>query len=208
MKHLEVKNNIYWVGALDPNLRVFDIIMYTPYGTTYNSYVVKGSNKTAVFETVKAQFFDQYLERLNSLGVNPSEIDYIVVDHTEPDHAGSVSKLLKLAPNAKVVGSKIAIDFLKDIVNEDFEHIVVNHGDTLSLGNKTLEFISAPFLHWPDSMYTYIPEDKALITCDSFGSHYSCEEVFNDLVPKEEKIIWMLLDTIMIVFLDHINLMF
>lgn len=186
MKYLEIKNNIYWVGALDPNLRVFDIIMYTPYGTSYNSYVVKGSNKTAVFETVKAQFFDEYLERLNSLGINPSEIDYIVVDHTEPDHAGSVSKLLKLAPKAKVVGSKIAIDFLKDIVNEDFDHIVVNHGDTLSLGDKTLEFISAPFLHWPDSMYTYIPEDKALITCDSFGSHYSCKEVFNDLVPKEE----------------------
>lgn len=185
MKHLEIKNDIYWVGALDPNLRVFDIIMYTPYGTTYNSYVVKGSEKTAVFETVKAQFFDEYLERLNSLGINPTEIDYIVVDHTEPDHAGSVSKLLKLAPNAKVVGSKIAIDFLRDIVNEDFDHIVVNHGDTLSLGNKSLEFISAPFLHWPDSMYTYIPEDKALITCDSFGSHYSCKEVFNDLLPNQ-----------------------
>ncbi|MGL5615826.1 MAG: FAD-dependent oxidoreductase [Sarcina sp.] len=187
MKHLEIKKDIYWVGALDPNLRVFDIIMYTPYGTTYNSYVVKGSEKTAVFETVKVQFFDQYLERLESLGIKPSEIDYIVVDHTEPDHSGSVSKLLKLAPNAKIVGSKIAIDFLKDIANEEFDYIVVNHKDTLSLGNKTLEFISAPFLHWPDSMYTYIPEDKILITCDSFGSHYSCEEIFNDLLPNKEQ---------------------
>lgn len=186
MKHLEIKKDIYWVGALDPNLRVFDIIMYTPYGTTYNSYVVKGSNKIAVFETVKVQFFEEYLERLNSLGVNPADIDYIVVDHTEPDHAGSVSKLLEIAPNAKIVGSPVAIDFLKDIVNHEFDYIAVNGGDKLDLGNKTLEFISAPFLHWPDSMYTYIPEDKTLITCDSFGSHYSCEEVFNDNLPNKD----------------------
>lgn len=186
MKHLEIKNNIYWVGALDPNLRIFDIIMYTPYGTTYNSYVVKGSDKIAVFETVKVQFFDEYLQRLNSLGVNPADIDYIVVDHTEPDHAGSVSKLLEIAPKAQIVGSPVAIDFLKDIVNHEFNYIAVNDGDTIDLGNKTLEFISAPFLHWPDSMYTYIPEDKTLITCDSFGSHYSCEEVFNDNLPNKD----------------------
>ncbi|MGV1062810.1 FAD-dependent oxidoreductase [Clostridium perfringens] len=187
MNYLEVKKDIYWVGSLDPELRVFDIIMYTPYGTTYNSYVVKGSEKIAVFETVKEKCFDDYLSKLNSLGVDPKSIDYIVVDHTEPDHAGSVEKLLELSPKAKVIGSMQAIEFLKDIVNKDFEYIVVGDNDTISLGNKTLQFISAPFLHWPDSMYTYIPEDKALITCDSFGSHYSCEEVFNDLVPSEEE---------------------
>ncbi len=142
--------------------------MYTPYGTTYNSYVVKGSEKIAVFETVKEKCFDDYLSKLNSLGIDPKSIDYIVVDHTEPDHAGSVEKLLELSPKAKVIGSMQAIEFLKDIVNKDFEYIVVGDNDTISLGNKTLQFISAPFLHWPDSMYTYIPEDKALITCDSF----------------------------------------
>lgn len=187
MNYLEVKKDIYWVGSLDPELRVFDIIMYTPYGTTYNSYVVKGSEKIAVFETVKEKCFDDYLSKLNSLGIDPKSIDYIVVDHTEPDHAGSVEKLLELSPKAKVIGSMQAIEFLKDIVNKDFEYIVVGDNDTISLGNKTLQFISAPFLHWPDSMYTYIPEDKALITCDSFGSHYSCKEVFNDLVPNEEE---------------------
>ncbi|WP_300350417.1 FAD-dependent oxidoreductase [Clostridium sp.] len=187
MNYLEIKNDIYWVGSLDPELRVFDIIMYTPYGTTYNSYVVKGSEKTAVFETVKEKCFDDYLSKLTNLGVDPKKIDYIVVDHTEPDHAGSAEKLLNLSPQAKVVGSMQAIEFLKEIVNKDFEYIIVGDGDKLSLGNKTLEFISAPFLHWPDSMYTYIPEDKALITCDSFGSHYSCEEVFNDLVPSKEE---------------------
>lgn len=186
MKHLEVKKDIFWVGALHPDLRVFDIIMYTPYGTTYNSYVVKGSEKIAVFETVKENFFDQYLERLESLNVNPNNIDYIIVDHTEPDHSGSIGKLLKLSPKAKVVGSMQAINFLKDIINEDFDHIIVGDGDILSLGDKTLQFISAPFLHWPDSIYTYIPEEKTLFTCDSFGSHYSCEEVFNDLIPNKE----------------------
>lgn len=186
MKSVEIKKDIFWVGALDPGLRVFDIIMYTPYGTSYNSYVVKGNEKIAVFETVKEEFFDQYIERLNSLDINVSDIDYIVVDHTEPDHAGSVSKILDLAPKAKVIGSNCAIEYLKQIVNKPFESIVAKDGTSISLGNKTLKFISAPFLHWPDSMYTYIPEDSLLITCDSFGSHYSEENVFNDLVKSEE----------------------
>jgi len=185
MKALEVKKDIYWVGALDPNLRIFDIIMYTPFGTTYNSYVVKGSDKTAVFETVKEKFFDEYLERLKSLQIKVEDIDYIVVDHTEPDHAGSVGKLLDIAKNAKVVGSPAAIEFLKGIINKDFEYITVGDGDKISLGNKTLSFISAPFLHWPDSIYTYVEEDKLLITCDSFGSHYSSQAMFNDLNANE-----------------------
>ncbi|VYU59566.1 MBL fold metallo-hydrolase [Clostridium tertium] len=186
MKSLELKKDIHWVGALDPNLRIFDIIMYTPYGTSYNSYVVKGSKKTAVFETVKVEFFDQYIERLKNLDVDITKIDYIVVDHTEPDHAGSVAKLLEISPNAKVVGSAPAIRFMKKIANRDFQSITVGDGDTISLGNKTLEFISAPFLHWPDSIYTYIPEDDVLITCDSFGSHYSSEAIINSKVESKE----------------------
>lgn len=186
MKSLEIKKDLYWVGALDPDLRVFDIIMYTPYGTTYNSYVVKGSEKVAVFETVKEKFFEQYLSRLKSLDIDITNIDYIVVDHTEPDHAGSVAKLLELSPKAKIVGSTPAIKFMKNIANRDFEFIIVNDGDSLNLGNKTLKFISAPFLHWPDSIYTYVVEDNVLITCDSFGSHYCTENIFNDLVENEE----------------------
>lgn len=187
MKHLELKKDIYWIGALDPNLRVFDIIMYTPYGTSYNSYVVKGSEKIALFETVKVQFFDQYLERLKSLNIDITKIDYIIVDHTEPDHAGSVAKLLELSPNAKIVGSATALSFLKDIANRDFEAITVKHGSEISLGNKTLRFISAPFLHWPDFLiYTYIVEDEVLITCDSFGSHYSSENIINSKVENRE----------------------
>lgn len=186
MKSLKIKNDLYWVGALDPELRIFDIIMHTPYGTTYNSYVVKGSEKTAIIETVKIEFFEQYLERLKDLEVNLEELSYIVVNHTEPDHAGSVAKLLTLAPNAKVVGSPIAIKYLKAITNTDFEYIEVREGATLSLGNKTLKFLSVPMLHWPDSMYTYVEEDKTLFTCDSFGSHYSFDGVFNDLIENKE----------------------
>ena len=186
MRNVEIKKGIHWVGALDPELRVFDIIMYTPFGTSYNSYVVKGSEKIALFETVKEKCFDKYLETLETLNITPADIDYIVVDHTEPDHSGSVGKILDLAPHAKVVGSMQAISFLKEIINRDFDYIIAKDGDTLSLGDKTLRFISAPFLHWPDSMYTYVEEDKVLITCDSFGCHYSCENIFNDLVENEE----------------------
>ncbi|MTK12110.1 MAG: MBL fold metallo-hydrolase, partial [Clostridiaceae bacterium] len=186
MNAIEIKKDIHWVGALDPSLRIFDIIMYTPYGTTYNSYLVKGSEKTAIFETVKEKFFDEFLERLNSLNTDIKDIDYIVVDHTEPDHAGSVAKLLNLAPKAKLVGSSTALRFMRGIINREFDSITVNHGDTLSLGNKTLQFISAPFLHWPDSMYTYIVEDNLLVTCDSFGSHYSNKDIFNDLNESQE----------------------
>ena len=186
MNSLQLKKDIYWVGSLDPDLRIFDIIMQTEFGTTYNSYVVKGSEKTAVFETVKAKCFNEYLEKLKEI-INPASIDYIIVNHTEPDHAGSVEMLLKIAKSAKVVGSQSAIEFLQNIVNHDFDYIIVNHGDTLNLGNKTLKFISAPFLHWPDSIYTYLPEDKVLFTCDSFGSHYSFPEVLYSKIPKEKE---------------------
>ena len=186
MKYLNVKKDIYWVGALDYNLRVFDIIMETPYGTSYNSYVVKGNEKTAIFETVKEEFFDEYVERLESLNIDIKNVDYIVVSHTEPDHAGSIGKILDLAPKAKVVASPMALRFIKGIINRDFESIQVCEGDTISLGNKTLKFFSVPQLHWPDTIYTYVEEDKALITCDSFGSHYCFDKMFDDLIENKD----------------------
>lgn len=185
MKSLEIKNNIHWVGALDPNLRVFDIIMYTPYGTSYNSYVIKGSEKTALFETVKVEFFEEYLKRLENLNIDITKIDYIVVNHTEPDHAGSVTKILDISPNSKIIGSPVAIKFLKKIANREFEYITIKNNDTISLGDKTLQFLSVPFLHWPDSIYTYVIEDEVLITCDSFGTHYSSEAVLNKHIENK-----------------------
>lgn len=186
LKSLNIKNDLYWVGSLDPNLRVFDIIMYTPYGTTYNSYVLKANDKTVLFETVKAKHFNNYLERLKDLNIDLNKIDYVVVSHTEPDHAGSVEKILELSPNVKIVATQNAINYLKEIVNGNFEYIIVKDNDTLKIENKTLRFVEAPLLHWPDTMYTYIEEDEVLVTCDSFGSHYSCEGIVNSKIENKE----------------------
>lgn len=187
---MELKNakqaapDIYWVGVLDKDLRVFDIIMRTEYGTTYNAYLVRGSEKTALFETCKAPFFEEHLAKIREI-CDPSEIDYIVVNHTEPDHSGSIERLLDYAPHAQVVGTNAAIGFCKEIVNRPFSSIVVKDGDTLSLGDKTLRFLAVPFLHWPDTMYTYLPECQALFTCDSFGCHYADDRVFSDLIDGD-----------------------
>ncbi|MEF9960086.1 MAG: FprA family A-type flavoprotein [Niameybacter sp.] len=186
-KHLNVTNALSWVGACDPHLRIFDIVMETEFGTTYNAYVLKGSEKTAVFETVKAKFFDTYLENLKTV-IDPTQIDYIIVNHTEPDHAGSVARLLELAPLATVVGTTQAIRYMAEIINAPFKSFAVKDGEKLSLGDKTIRFIGAPCLHWPDSMYSYIEEDRTLITCDSFGAHYSDERIFKtELEPSHEE---------------------
>ena len=137
-----------------------------------------------LFETSKAKFFDEFLNNVREV-TDPAKIDYIVVNHTEPDHSGSMEKLLELAPNATVLGSGTAITFLKEIVNHPFNAKVVSEKDSIDLGGLTLTFLSLPMLHWPDSMYTYIPELKALFTCDSFGCHYADERVFNDLIEGD-----------------------
>lgn len=176
MKAYQLKQDLYWAGVLDKNLRVFDIIMETEFGTTYNSYVLKGSEKTAIFETAKVKFFDEYLEKLQEV-VNIADVDYVVMNHTEPDHAGSIVKLIEMNPRICVVATACAINFLKNIINHDFYSIAVKENDTLSLGNKTLQFMLLPNLHWPDTMYTYVKEDKVLFTCDSFGSHYCLDDI-------------------------------
>lgn len=185
MKPVQLTKDLFWVGTLDPKLRVFDIIMETKFGTSYNSYLLRGSEKTAIFETAKAKCFDCYFEALATL-TDVDKIAYIIVNHTEPDHSGSIEMLLEKNPNIKLVGTAAAINFAKEICNREFDSIVVKDGDTLSLGNKTLRFISAPNLHWPDSMYTYIEEEKALVTCDSFGSHYSLDAVTNDKIENQD----------------------
>lgn len=185
-KQLQITPDLLWVGALDTKLRVFDIIMETQFGTSYNSYILKGSDGIAVFETVKDKFFDEYIEKIKK-EIDPETIKYIIVNHTEPDHAGSVAKLLDYAKDAVVLGSTQAIKFLSQIVNAPFKSSVVKDGDTISIGNKTVRFITAPFLHWPDTIYSYIEEDKALITCDSFGAHYCNELVIKSKLPAEKE---------------------
>lgn len=178
-KILPVTDDVCWIGVLDPGLITFDIVMETKYGTTYNSYFINADKKTIV-ETTKAKFWPAYLEKIKQV-TDPGEIEYIIVDHTEPDHSGNVHNLLSVAPNATVVGSGNAIKFLRDQTGHDFRHLVVKNGDTLNLGNKTLHFIGAPNLHWPDTIYTWLEEDRVLFTCDSFGSHFSHEEMYDDL---------------------------
>ena len=184
-KALKLRENFYWAGILDDTLRVFDIIMYTEFGTTYNSYLYKAGDKVILFETVKEKFFDDYLKELEKL-VDVTKIDYLVVNHTEPDHAGSVQRLLELNPGLKVIATPTAISFLQNIVNGDFCSIAVKDEQEMKIGNITLRFLHVPNLHWPDTMYTYIEEEQALVTCDSFGSHYSFDEILVSRVTNQE----------------------
>ncbi len=177
---LDITGDVKWVGVLDFDIVTFDVVMETEYGTTYNSYFINAEKK-ALIETSKEKFWDVYLAKLKQVG-DPSEIEYIVLNHTEPDHSGNLANVLEMAPNATVVGSRLAIQYLKDFLGKDFKHMIVKDGDTLDLGNKTLRFISAPNLHWPDSMYTYLEEDKLLFTCDSFGCHYAHPDMYDDKV--------------------------
>jgi flavorubredoxin len=175
---IDVTADVRWIGILDYDIRTFDIVMHTGFGTTYNSYFINAEKKTLV-EVAKEKFTETYIKKLRSV-TDPEEIQYIIVDHTEPDHSGSLRILLEMAPSVTVVGSGNAIRYLEDIVNKPFKSLVVKDGDTLDLGNKTLRFISAPNLHWPDSIMTLLVEDKALFTCDVFGAHYCSPELFSD----------------------------
>lgn len=177
-KVIDITDDVKWIGVLDYDIKTFDIVMTTDFGTTYNSYFINAGKK-ALIEVAKEKFSEVYLRKLRSV-TNPEDISYIILDHTEPDHSGSLGILLKLAPLATVVGSGNAIRYLEEIINVPFRSLVVKDGDTLDLGNKTLRFIAAPNLHWPDSIYTYLEEDRILFTCDSFGAHYCSGELFSE----------------------------
>ncbi len=181
-----ITDNIYSVGVQNPALRVFDIIMQTEYGTSYNAYFIKGTKKSALIETVHLTFFDEYLENIAELA-DVSKIDYLILNHTEPDHSGSVKKLLAINPNITVIASNPGHKYLSAITNEPCKAMIVKGGETIDLGGITLEFIMAPLLHWPDSMFTWCKEEKALFSCDFFGAHYCEPRVFDNLVTYPEK---------------------
>lgn len=183
-KILDITKDVKWIGVLDYDIVTFDVVMETKYGTTYNSYFIN-AEKPAVVETVKYRFWETYKKKLTGV-VNPADIQYIILDHTEPDHSGNVDNLLKIAPDATVVGSGNALRYMRDMLGYDFKSLQVKEGDTLSLGNKTLRFINAPNLHWPDSIYTYLEEDKVLFTCDSFGAHFAHDAMYDDLTGPYE----------------------
>ena len=173
MPAVKLSEGVYSVGIMNPNMRVFDIVMQTESGTSYNSYIVKGADKTALIETSHDSFMEIYLDNIREV-CDPAEIDYVVLNHNEPDHSGALARLLAYMPNAKVVASVAGATYLKNITNMPLDITKVKDGDSLDLGGKTLRFVNAPFLHWPDSMFTYLPEDKMVFTCDFLGCHY-CE---------------------------------
>jgi len=194
--------DIDWVGALDPDLRVFDIIMKTERGTTYNAYLIRGGDKTALIDTVKIKFIDQLIARIKAVA-DLQDIDYIVLNHFEPDHSGSLANLLEVCGGPKVVISKTAPRFLENILNRNIDPLVVSDNDQIDLGGKTLRFYNAPFLHWPDTMFTYAVEDRVLMSCDVLGCHYCDPKLFDDLVDPFDHAFKYYFSVIMRPFKQH-----
>ncbi|MFA6835005.1 MAG: FprA family A-type flavoprotein [Fibrobacteraceae bacterium] len=185
MNALEISKGIFSVGVTNPDLRIFDIVIPTQFGSTYNAYLVKGEKALALIDTVHSEKSSEYLTDLQNV-CDLSKVDYIVMNHTEPDHSGSLEKLLELAPNAKVVGTVAALKFLRAICNRDFPSITVKDGMVVDLGGKTLEFIVAPNLHWPDSMFTYVKENKLIFTCDFLGAHFCGAPMLSEVLNLDD----------------------
>lgn len=175
----DIAENTTTIRSLDWDRDRFDIEFGLQNGTTYNSYIIRGE-KLALVETSHEKFHQLYIDTLNGL-INPQDIDYIIVSHTEPDHSGLVKDVLKLAPQATVVGSKVALKFLEDLVHNPFKQQIVKSGDKIDLGNDhIIEFINAPNLHWPDTILSYDWKTGILYTCDVFGMHYCSNAVWDE----------------------------
>jgi flavorubredoxin len=177
MKPREIKPYIYWVGAIDWGRRLFDSLIPLPDGTSYNSYLIKGSDKTALLDTVDPPMQDVLMNNLSQLEIN--SIDYIVAHHAEQDHSGAIPQVLNRYPKAKVITTPKCKDMLMDLLNiEPGQFITVADKETISLGNKTLEFIYTPWVHWPETMTTYLKEDNMLFPCDFFGAHLATTDLY------------------------------
>ncbi len=179
MQTAEIADDTTAIRSLDWDRDRFDIEFGLENGTTYNSFIIRGE-KTALVDTSHEKFRKLYFDTLNGL-VNPAEIDYLIISHTEPDHSGLVKDFLQLAPEVTVVGSKVAIQFLENLVHQPFKNQVVKNSDRLDLGNgHELEFVIAPNLHWPDTIFTYDHKTQILFTCDAFGMHYCSDATFDE----------------------------
>ncbi|MBD2431483.1 MULTISPECIES: diflavin flavoprotein [Fischerella] len=167
------------IRSLDWDRDRFDIEFGLQNGTTYNSFIIRGE-QTALVDTSHEKFRQLYLDTLKNQ-INPADINYLIISHTEPDHSGLVKDVLQLAPDVTVVGSKVAIQFLEDLVHQPFKRRIVKNGDRLDLGNgHELEFVIAPNLHWPDTIFTYDHKTQILFTCDAFGLHYCSDDTFDE----------------------------
>ena len=174
-----LRPNVYSVGAIDWDTRLFDRLIPLPDGTSYNAYVVKGSEKTALLDTVDPTMTAVLLNNIVKIGAD--KLDYIIAHHGEQDHSGSLSDVLLMYPDAKIVTNSRCKEMLIDLLDiEDDKFVTIDDGQTLSLGDKTLQFVYTPWVHWPETMSTYVPEDKILFSCDFFGAHLATSSLFVD----------------------------
>jgi len=180
---IEIKPQVYWVGAVDWAVRAFHGHTYTTQrGTTYNSYLIR-DEKIALVDTVYRPFAREMIEHISTV-VDPAKIDYVIANHVEIDHSGGLPMLMKLCPKAKVVGTQKCRDGLFKHYYENWDFQIVKTGDSIKLGKRTLKFIEAPMIHWPDSMFTYCPEEQLLMPNDAFGQHLASSERFADQVDQ------------------------
>jgi len=175
MKARKIKDRIYWMGSVDWDRRLFDSLVPLPDGTSYNAYLIEGSKKTVLLDSVDLPMAEELLAQLEGI----AKIDYVVSQHAEQDHSGTIPQVLKKYPDAKLLTTPKAKGILIDLLQipEEF-FITVNDGETISLGDKTLKFIHAPWVHWPETMLTYLEEDKILFSCDFFGSHIATTDLY------------------------------
>jgi len=185
MSAVQIAPDIYWVGAVDRNVKTFHGHTYsTKRGTTYNAYLIL-DDKITLVDTVYGPFCGEMLDRIKEI-VDPKKIDYIIANHVETDHSGALPKLKEIAKNAKIICSAKCKEGLFRHYYGDWDYQVVKTGDTLKIGKRTLSFLEAPMIHWPDSMFTYLIEDKILMPNDAFGQHYATSERFDDEVDESE----------------------
>ena len=177
MKPRKIREGIYWVGAVDWDRRLFDSLIPLPDGTSYNAYLIKGSEKTILIDTVDSTMSHVLLDRLNQLDIEC--IDYVIANHAEQDHSGTLPLVLERYPEAQVVSTPKCKGMLVDLLQvPEGQMLAIDDGATLSLGNRTLEFIHAPWVHWPETMLAYLQEDKILFPCDLFGSHLATTDLY------------------------------
>lgn len=187
---VEISKGVYWVGVRDWNRRLFDALIPLPRGTTYNSYLIDGGTKTAVIDTVNPGFEKELEEKIRQI-TDPSDVDYVIMNHAEPDHAGAIPHLMSINNKAVLVTTRRGAKMAQTFHNVPEKRItVVSDGETINLGGKTLRFIDAPMLHWPETMFTYLQEDKLLFPCDFFGSHIAkglYDEEVDDLLVHAQR---------------------
>ena len=204
MSAIKMSDNVYWVGVKDPGLIKFDIYMNLRSGTTYNSYLIRGE-KTVLIDAVKKEFIPSYFDSIRAI-VPLAKIDYLVVNHTEPDHSGAITALLKENPKMEIICAAAAMTFVKNVVNVDIPLRGVKDNDILDLGGKKLTFKIMPYMHWPDTMMEYLDGDGILFSCDGFATHWSSDTLYSDEMkgdfPHEFHYYW---DSIMRPFSTYIR---